>query len=183
MSVSHRQQQTISYPASPSEGCPIREKQFHLQMLVFFSKKKVPFARYTSNVDAHGVIVLKLSKGTLIPPPSFTFYNAAAPENTLAGGASVRVISSISVVGFVGNGGTLTFNDIDGGESGTKLVSVDYINADFVFQNTECSNCRNSFFSVNGGDPVQVQMPISGQVSIKIEILRIDGMNDLTELG
>jgi len=138
---------------------------------LIFSKKKIPFARYTSNVDAHGVIVLKLSNSTLISPP-FTVYNAAAPENTLAGGASVRVISSsISVVGFIGNGGTLTFNNIDGGESGTKLVSVDYINADFVFENTVCSNCRNSFFSVNGGDPVQVQMPISGQVSIEIEIL------------
>jgi len=90
---------------------------------LIFSKKKIPFARYTSNVDAHGVIVLKLSNSTLISPPSFTVYNAAAPENTLAGGASVRVISSsISVVGFIGNGGTLTFNNIDGGESGTKLV-------------------------------------------------------------
>jgi len=30
---------------------------------------------------------------------------------------------------------------------------------------------------------IQVQMPISGQVSIEIEILWIDGMNDWTELG
>lgn len=117
---------------------------------------------YTTHVDAHGVIALKLSNGTRLSPPSFTFYNAAAIGNTLSGGASIRVISSssISVVGFIGNGGTLTFNNIDGGSTTTttKLVSVDYINADFVFGNTECSNCRNAFFSVNGGDPIQVQM-------------------------
>jgi len=120
---------------------------------------------YTATVDAHGVIVLKLSGGASASPPAFTFYNAVASGNTLAGGASVRVVSStVSVVGFVGNGGTLTFNNVDGGASGgTKLLSLDYINADFVFSNTDCSNCRNAFFSVNGGAPVQVQMPISGQ--------------------
>lgn len=122
--------------------------------------------RYTATVDAHGVIVLKLSGGASASAPVFTFYNAATSGNTLAGGASVRVVSStVSVVGFVGNGGTLTFNNVDGGASGgTKLLSLDYINADFVFSNTDCSNCRNAFFSVNGGAPVQVQMPISGQV-------------------
>lgn len=120
---------------------------------------------YTTSIDAHGVIVLKLSGATSVSPPSLTFYNAAASGSTLAGGASVRVVSSsISVVGFVGNGGTLTFHNVDGGTSGgTKLLSVDYINADFVFSNTNCSNCRNAFFSVNGGSPIQVQMPISGQ--------------------
>ena len=145
-----------------------------------------PFYRYTTHVDAHGVIALKLSNGTRLSPPSFTFYNAAAIGNTLSGGASIRVISSspISVVGFIGNGGTLTFNNIDGGSTTTttKLVSVDYINADFVFGNTECSNCRNAFFSVNGGDPIQVQMPISGQVSIKNKKSRT-GDSRFTELG
>ena len=145
-----------------------------------------PFYRYTTHIDAHGVIALKLSNGTRLSPPSFTFYNAAAIGNTLSGGASIRVISSssISVVGFIGNGGTLTFNNIDGGSTTTttKLVSVDYINADFVFGNTECSNCRNAFFSVNGGDPIQVQMPISGQVSIKNKKSRT-GDSRFTELG
>lgn len=111
-------------------------------------------------------MVLKLSGGTSVSPPSFTFSNAASPGNTLAGGANVRIVSSsISVVGFVGNGGTLTFNNVDGGSSGgTKLLTIDYINGDFVFSNTDCSNCRNALFSVNGGSPVQAQMPISGQV-------------------
>jgi alpha-galactosidase len=43
-------------------------------------------------------------------------------------------------------------------------LTIDYINGDFVFSNTDCSNCRNALFSVNGGSPVQAQMPISGQV-------------------
>lgn len=63
--------------------------------------------------------------------------------------------------------GTLTFTGVDGGTAGgTKLVSVDYINADFTFFNTDCSNCRNAFVSVNGGTAVQVQFPISGQVRV-----------------
>ncbi|PFH49959.1 carbohydrate-binding module family 35 protein [Amanita thiersii Skay4041] len=120
---------------------------------------------YTTNVDAHGCLVLKLSSATVAPPPSFTFYSAAASSNTLAGGATTRVVnSSITVVGFVGNGGTLTINNVDGGTSGgSKLISMDYINGDYVFGNTACSNCRNAFLSVNGGTAVQVQMPISAQ--------------------
>jgi alpha-galactosidase len=117
-------------------------------------------------LEPHGITVLKLSGITLAQIPSFEFYNAASSQNTLIGGASIRnVTSSISVVGFIGNGGQLVFENVDGGSAGgTKLVSIDYINADFVFSNTACSNCRNAFISVNGGTPVEVQMPISGQV-------------------
>jgi len=120
---------------------------------------------YISTVVAHGCVVLKLSDASASSSPTFTFYNAAASTNTLAGGAFTRVVnSSVTVVGFIGNGGTLTINGIDGGASGgTKLLSLDYINGDFTFTNTACSNCRNAFLSVNGGSPVQVQMPISAQ--------------------
>ena len=73
----------------------------------------------------------------------------------------------MTVVGFVGMGGNLTFNGVSGGTSGgTKLLSLDYINADFTMTDTDCSNCRNAFISVNGGTAVQVQMPLSGQVSL-----------------
>ncbi|KAG6812301.1 hypothetical protein H0H92_003474 [Tricholoma furcatifolium] len=122
-------------------------------------------ATYTSTVPAHGSVVLQLSGATTISAPTFTLYDAAANTSTLAGGATTRVVnSSVTVVGYVGNGGTLTINDVDGGTSGgTKTLSVDYINADFTMTNTACSNCRNAYFSVNGGTPVQVQMPISAQ--------------------
>lgn len=100
----------------------------------------------------------------LAPKPVFTSYLASAA--TLAGGASTRVVNStVTVAGFIGEGGTATFTGVDGGTAGgTKLISIAYINADFVFSNTACSNCRNAFLSVNGGSAVQVQMPISGEV-------------------
>ncbi|KAF5317522.1 hypothetical protein D9619_013198 [Psilocybe cf. subviscida] len=120
----------------------------------------------TQTVAAHGSMVLKLAKGVPSDALKFAFYNAAATTNILSGGANTRVVNgTLTVVGFVGNGGTLTFNNVDGGASGgTKLLSFDYINGDFVFSNTACSNCRNAFISVNGGPTVQAQMPISAQV-------------------
>lgn len=124
--------------------------------------------RYTSTIEAHGCIVLQLSNGVAAPAPSFTYYIAAAAGNTtLGGGANTRVVSSsVTVVGFVGNGGTLTISGVDGGTAGgTKLLALDYINGDYVFGNTNCSNCRYALISVNGGASTQVQLPISGQVS------------------
>ncbi|KAG6898423.1 hypothetical protein C0992_004134 [Termitomyces sp. T32_za158] len=128
---------------------------------------------YTSTVAAHGCVVLKLSGATTITPLSFTFYDAAAAPNTIAGGASTRVVNaSVTVVGFIGNGGTLTINNVDGGTSGgTKTLALDYINGDFTMTNTACSNCRNAFISINGGTAVQVQMPISAQVSKLVSFL------------
>ncbi|KAJ7575145.1 glycoside hydrolase family 27 protein, partial [Mycena floridula] len=137
---------------------------------VTFSLADVGFASATATDQITGSSLGKLgsshlTNGVAAPQPSFTFYPAAASTNVLAGGAATRLVNgTTTVVGFVGNGGTLTFTAVDGGASGgTKLVSIDYINGDFVFSNTACSNCRNAFFSVNGGTPVQVQMPISAQ--------------------
>ncbi|KAF5380703.1 hypothetical protein D9757_007017 [Collybiopsis confluens] len=120
---------------------------------------------FTSAFDAHGSLVLKLSNFVSATPPSFTFYQAAAAGNVLGGGASTRVINNtITVVGFVGEGGTLGFTGIDGGAAGgTKLLSLDFVNADFTETNSACSNCRNAFISINDGPAVQVQMPLSGQ--------------------
>ncbi|KAK7048717.1 alpha-galactosidase [Favolaschia claudopus] len=119
--------------------------------------------KITQTLAAHGSIVLKLTNAITAPTPTFTFYPAAS--GALAGGAITRVVnSSLTVVGFVGNGGTLTLSNVDGGASGgTKLLSFDYINGDVTFSNTACSNCRNTLVSVNGGTAVQVQMPISAQ--------------------
>ncbi|CAE6454972.1 unnamed protein product [Rhizoctonia solani] len=119
---------------------------------------------YTANIAAHGSFALKLSSIQVVIPPTFTYYAAASPSNTLSGGANTRVVNStITMVGYVGNGaGTLKFNNIDGGAGGTKLVAFDYIHADWTMSNTACSNCRNAYVSVNGGTAVQVQFPISG---------------------
>ena len=109
---------------------------------------------------------MNLASGVPAAAPSFTFYSAAASSNTIAGGSTTRAVNSITVVGNIGNGGTLTINGVDGGTTGgTKTLSLDYINGDVAFTNTDCSNCRNAFISVNGGSAVQVQMPISAQVN------------------
>ncbi|KAF8215018.1 glycoside hydrolase family 27 protein [Mycena galopus ATCC 62051] len=118
---------------------------------------------YTTTVAAHGSIVLKLTGGVPVASPTFTYY--AAISGTPGGGATPRVVNStVSVMGFIGEGGTLTFSNVDGGTAGgTKLLAFDYINGDVTFTNTACSNCRNTFVSVNGGTAVQVQMPLSAQ--------------------
>ncbi|ETW77716.1 glycoside hydrolase family 27 protein [Heterobasidion irregulare TC 32-1] len=120
---------------------------------------------YTKTVAAHGSLALRLSSGVAASAPSYTYYPASASNTILSGGASTRVVNgTVTVVGFVGNGATLTFHNVTGGTTGgSKLVSVDYINADFTMSNTACSNCRNAYVSVNGGTAVQVQFPISAQ--------------------
>ncbi|VDC05255.1 unnamed protein product [Peniophora sp. CBMAI 1063] len=119
---------------------------------------------YTATVSAHGVLALKLSNTKAASARTFTYYNAASSSSTLTGTAATRAVnSSVSVVGFIGqNAGTLTINGIDGGSGGSKLVSVDYINADWTMTNTACPNCRVAYLSVNGGTPVAVEMPLSG---------------------
>jgi alpha-galactosidase len=110
--------------------------------------------------------VLKLSNAVKASPPAFMFYNAANSSNVLSGGATRRAVNRTHVIGNVGMGGSLTFTGVNGGrDGGTKLVSVDYINADVAFTNTACSNCRNAWVSVNGGPAVQVNFPLSGQVN------------------
>lgn len=125
-------------------------------------------ALHTTSVDPHGAVVYKLSNGVQAAPHQYTTYLATASPNALSGGASQRALNaSASVVGQIGHGGTLTFVGVDGGTSGgKKLLSLSYANADYVFSNTECSNCRRVQVSVNGGTAVVVEMPISGQVRV-----------------
>jgi alpha-galactosidase len=123
---------------------------------------------YTAPVDAHGALVYKLSNWVQAPPCNYTTYLATASSNTLAGGAAPRALNdTASVVSNIGHGGTLTFVGVDGGASGgTKLLSLSYVNADYTFSNTKCSNCRRAEVSVNGGKPVVLETPISGQVRV-----------------
>lgn len=119
--------------------------------------------RYTTNVAAHGPIVLKLVDGISVDPPSFTYYEGSTA--TLAGGTDTRVVNAtVTVVGHVGHEGSVTFENVDGGsDGGSKLLAIDYINADYVFSGGE--NYRSAYISVNGEDPTVIEMPISGQVS------------------
>jgi len=121
---------------------------------------------YTAtNVAAHGVVVLKLSGAVTVTAPSFTQYPASG--FTLAGGATLSTVNSTSVAGYIGQGGTATVKNVNGGNGGTQLVSFDYIDADFIFagseKQTNYPNSRLGYVSVNGGTPVKISFPISGQ--------------------
>ncbi|KAL0069174.1 hypothetical protein AAF712_003862 [Marasmius tenuissimus] len=117
---------------------------------------------YTATLAGHGSLLLKLSSPTTVSAPQFTWYQASS--GSLAGGANTRNVNGSTIVGNVGQGGTLTLSNVDGGSSGgTKLLAIDYINADWTMALPPCPNCREALFSVNGGAPVQGQMPLSGQ--------------------
>jgi len=79
-------------------------------------------------------------------PPSATSYEAEAPLNTLAGGAVVQSCTTCSggaKVGFVGEGGTLTFNDVTAPSAGTYQVTIAYCDGS--------ATGRQATISVNGG--------------------------------
>jgi hypothetical protein len=59
-----------------------------------------------------------------------TTYDAASSSNTLAGGAVVAGCNFClggEKVGYVGDGGTLTFNDVDVSASGNYAVQIGYL--------------------------------------------------------
>jgi alpha-galactosidase len=76
-----------------------------------------------------------------------TTYQAAASGNTLAGGAATASCNSClggQKVGFVGEGGTLSFNNVDVNSSGNYAVQVDYLDG------TSGTTGRSSTITVNG---------------------------------
>ena len=79
-------------------------------------------------------------------PPPATSYEAEAAGNTLAGGAVVQTCSTCSggaKVGFVGEGGTLTFNSVTVPSAGTYNVTIAYCDGSAAG--------RQATVSVNGG--------------------------------
>jgi hypothetical protein len=88
-------------------------------------------------------------------PPLATSYEAESPANTLAGGAVVQSCPTCSggaKVGFVGEGGTLTFNDIDVASAGTYQVTIVYCSGE----------ARPAMVSVNGGAPQALSFASTG---------------------
>ena len=79
-------------------------------------------------------------------------YEAEAAGNTLAGTAVIAACtgcSGSSKVGYLGNGGTLTFNGVNGGTGGATTVTVSYVTA----------VARTAQISVNGGTASTVSFP------------------------
>ena len=83
---------------------------------------------------------------TAAAPPPATAYEAEAAANTLAGGAVVQACTTCSggaKVGFVGEGGTLTFNSVTVPSAGTYDVTIAYCDGS--------ATGRQATVSVNGG--------------------------------
>jgi hypothetical protein len=86
-----------------------------------------------------------VSDGAVTPPPGPKSYEAEASTNTLAGGAVVSNCTACSggkKVGFVGNGGTLTFNNITAPSDGDYAVTLAYLDGD---------SGRTALVSADGG--------------------------------
>jgi hypothetical protein len=100
---------------------------------------------YSVNLGPGAVQLLKLVpvSGTA----GATTYQAASSANTLAGGAVVNTCNSClngEKVGWVGNGGTLTFNNVDVATAGNYAVQIDYLDG------TSGTVGRSATISVNG---------------------------------
>ncbi|WP_211472592.1 carbohydrate-binding protein [Collimonas humicola] len=84
-------------------------------------------------------------------------YEAEAANNTLSGGAVVancQPCSGGKDVGYIGNGGTLTFNGIATSSAGSYTVTIGYANGD--------PGPRSAQVSFNGAAPAIVSFPPTG---------------------
>ncbi|GHO43513.1 alpha-galactosidase D [Ktedonospora formicarum] len=108
---------------------------------------------YTANVPSHGIVMLKIVGS----PLSTTSYEAESSNNTLTGQAAVASCANCSggqKVGFVGNNsGTLQFNNINVGSSGSYALTIYYTDGD---------SGRNASISVNGGSANTLAFPGTG---------------------
>jgi hypothetical protein len=80
--------------------------------------------------------------------PGPVSYEAESSSNTLAGGAKVATCAACSggqKVGFIGSGGTLTFNGVTAASAGMYQVTVSYLDGS--------TTGRQATVSVNGGAP------------------------------
>ena len=87
----------------------------------------------------------RLFKVTPAGGPTSQSYEAEASSNTLTGGAAVSSCSGCSgsaKVGFVGNGATLQFNNVNVTTAGTYVLTVAYVDGDAG---------RTAQVSINGG--------------------------------
>jgi Alpha galactosidase A/Alpha galactosidase C-terminal beta sandwich domain/Alpha-galactosidase, CBM13 domain len=96
-------------------------------------------------------------KVTVPATPVGTGYEAESSANTLAGGARVASCSACSggaKVGYVGNGGTLTFNGITAPVTGSYQVAIGYCDGS--------TTGRQAVVSVNGGAGQTLQFTPTG---------------------
>lgn len=97
---------------------------------------------FSATLNSHASRLLKVTPSGSTTSQS---YEAESSANTLAGGAVTAACSACSggqKVGFVGNGGTLQFNNVTETTAGTYVLRIDYADGDAG---------RSAQMSVNGG--------------------------------
>jgi hypothetical protein len=97
--------------------------------------------------------------GSAAAPPLATAYPAYAPGNTLAGGAIEQSCTTCyggEKVGYVGDGGTLTYNDVTVPAAGTYNVTLVYCDG------SSGTTGRQADITVNGGTPRLLQFTPTG---------------------
>ncbi|KAJ2933574.1 hypothetical protein H1R20_g3510, partial [Candolleomyces eurysporus] len=101
-----------------------------------------------------------------------------AERGTMSGGARLlnnTAFSGGSCVGYLGNGGSLTINNVQG-IGADQWISLYYANAD--------STWRNTTVSANGGAAVRVDQPNTGGgtvvLSVPVKLFLRSGANSLT---
>jgi hypothetical protein len=98
-----------------------------------------------------------VTDGATPPPPGPKSYEAESPANTISGGARVSSCAGCSggkKVGFVGSGGTLTFNGVTAAATGTYNMTIAYLDGS--------TDGRQATVSVNGGSAQLVTFTPTG---------------------
>jgi len=118
---------------------------------------------------------INLSAGTYTAATGTTY---EAESGTISGSATTLSDSSFSggkAIGFLGNGGSVTINDVQGTGS-AQWVALYYANGD--------STWRNRTVSVNGEVSVLVDQPNTGGghviLSVPVKLILRSGANSIT---
>jgi hypothetical protein len=104
---------------------------------------------YTVTLNSHATQLLKVT-----PQLAAYQYLANSPVNTVAGGAvispQIPTATNGYKVGYIGEGGTIQFNDVSVGQAGTYYLTISYFDGD---------SGRNMSISANGGTATSYAFP------------------------
>jgi alpha-galactosidase len=98
---------------------------------------------------------------TAPPPPPKMTYEGDGSDATIGGGASIAdcvACQDGKKVGYIGEGGTLTFNDVSAPADGMYTINIGYLNGD--------SSARSALITVNGAAPLPVTFPPTGSFDV-----------------
>ena len=119
---------------------------------------------YSTEVNAHGSIPLKLTNIKYTPKQSikYKYYNAA--DTLTFGGSQMYECESCPgflIAGMLSTGAIITFEGVQTSKAESTLL-FDYSNAEIHYGGASVPNVRGAAISINGGETQIVVFPISG---------------------